>query len=80
MDSWGINTIGNWSDATLGNSHRKPYVAKFRDCIQTPIWELKRMVIKNTRLSLFIQKYCNLEIDNNIIGLKGQVGHIQVEG
>jgi hypothetical protein len=30
MDSWGINTIGNWSDATLGGSHRKPYVATLR--------------------------------------------------
>jgi hypothetical protein len=27
MDSWGLNTIGNWSDATLGSSHRKTYVA-----------------------------------------------------
>ena len=27
MNSWGINTIGNWSDATLGGSHRKAYVA-----------------------------------------------------
>ena len=27
MDSWGLNTIGNWSDATLGGSHRKAYVA-----------------------------------------------------
>jgi hypothetical protein len=30
MDSWGINTIGNWSDATLGGSHRKAYVATLR--------------------------------------------------
>lgn len=27
MDNWGINTIGNWSDVTLGGSHRKAYVA-----------------------------------------------------
>jgi hypothetical protein len=27
MDSWGINTIGNWSDPRLGNSRGKPYVA-----------------------------------------------------
>lgn len=27
MNSWGLNTIGNWSDATLGGSHRKAYVA-----------------------------------------------------
>ena len=27
MDSWGINTIGNWSDTSLGNSRRKVYVA-----------------------------------------------------
>ena len=27
MDSWGINTIGNWSDAKLGESQRKTYVA-----------------------------------------------------
>lgn len=26
MDSWGLNTIGNWSDPKLWNSHRKPYV------------------------------------------------------
>jgi hypothetical protein len=30
MDNWGINTIGNWSDATLGGSHRKAYVATLR--------------------------------------------------
>src|SRR5665647_2770078 len=30
MNSWGINTIGNWSDATLGGSHRKAYVATLR--------------------------------------------------
>ena len=28
MDNWGINTIANWSDATLGGSHRKAYVAE----------------------------------------------------
>jgi hypothetical protein len=27
MDSWGINTVGNWSDSNLGASHRKAYVA-----------------------------------------------------
>ncbi len=27
MDNWGLNTIANWSDATLGGSHRKAYVA-----------------------------------------------------
>jgi hypothetical protein len=27
MNNWGINTIGNWSDTTLGDSHRKAYVA-----------------------------------------------------
>jgi len=30
MDNWGINTIGNWSDATLGGSQRKAYVATLR--------------------------------------------------
>jgi len=30
MNSWGINTIGNWSDAAFGESHRKPYVATLR--------------------------------------------------
>lgn len=30
MDNWGINTIGNWSDPTLGGSHRKAYVATLR--------------------------------------------------
>jgi hypothetical protein len=30
MDSWGLNTIANWSDATLGGSQRKPYVATLR--------------------------------------------------
>jgi hypothetical protein len=28
LDDWGINTIGNWSDATLGGSGRKPYVVQ----------------------------------------------------
>ena len=27
MNSWGINTIGNWSDPNLGESHKKAYVA-----------------------------------------------------
>jgi hypothetical protein len=27
MSSWGINTIGNWSDPSLGESHQKAYVA-----------------------------------------------------
>lgn len=27
MDSWGLNTIANWSDTALGSIHRKPYVA-----------------------------------------------------
>jgi hypothetical protein len=27
MSSWGINTIGNWSDKGFGQSHRKAYVA-----------------------------------------------------
>jgi hypothetical protein len=27
MNSWGINTIGNWSDPNLGESHHKAYVA-----------------------------------------------------
>jgi hypothetical protein len=26
MDAWGLNTIGNWSDPKLWDSHRKPYV------------------------------------------------------
>jgi hypothetical protein len=30
MDSWGLNTIGNWSDPNLGGSHRKAYVATLR--------------------------------------------------
>ncbi len=27
MNNWGINTVGNWSDETLGQSHRKAYVS-----------------------------------------------------
>ncbi len=27
MENWGINTVGNWSDPSLGNSHRIAYVA-----------------------------------------------------
>lgn len=27
MDDWGLNTIANWSDATLGHTKGKPYVA-----------------------------------------------------
>ena len=30
MDSWGLNTIANWSDENLGQSHRKAYVATLR--------------------------------------------------
>jgi hypothetical protein len=30
MDSWGINTVGNWSDPSLGDRHRKAYVATLR--------------------------------------------------
>jgi hypothetical protein len=30
MESWGINTIGNWSDPALGDCHRKAYVATLR--------------------------------------------------
>jgi hypothetical protein len=30
MDNWGLNTIANWSDPTLGVSHRKAYVATLR--------------------------------------------------
>ena len=26
MDSWGMNTIANWSDESLGNTNHKPYV------------------------------------------------------
>lgn len=30
MDSWGLNTIANWSDANLGSTHGKTYVATLR--------------------------------------------------
>lgn len=30
MDNWGLNTIANWSDTNLGNSHKKTYVATLR--------------------------------------------------
>ena len=30
LDYWGLNTIANWSDATLGGSHQKAYVATLR--------------------------------------------------
>jgi len=30
MDNWGLNTIANWSDATIGASQRKAYVATLR--------------------------------------------------
>ena len=30
MDDWGLNTIANWSDANLGNQHKKSYVATLR--------------------------------------------------
>jgi hypothetical protein len=30
MDDWGLNTIANWSDTTLGRSQRKAYVATLR--------------------------------------------------
>jgi hypothetical protein len=30
LDNWGLNTIANWSDATLGGSHKKAYVATLR--------------------------------------------------
>jgi hypothetical protein len=30
MDNWGLNTIANWSDVGLGDSHRKAYVATLR--------------------------------------------------
>jgi hypothetical protein len=30
MDDWGLNTIANWSDANLGNQHKKAYVATLR--------------------------------------------------
>lgn len=30
MDDWGLNTIANWSDENLGESHQKAYVATLR--------------------------------------------------
>lgn len=30
MDNWGLNTIANWSDANLGDTHRKAYVSTLR--------------------------------------------------
>ncbi len=30
MESWGLNTIGNWSDARLWDAHRKAYVVNLR--------------------------------------------------
>jgi hypothetical protein len=30
MESWGLNTIGNWSDSRLWDSHRKAYVVSLR--------------------------------------------------
>lgn len=30
MNDWGLNTIANWSDANLGNQHKKAYVATLR--------------------------------------------------
>ena len=30
MDSWGLNTIANWSDASLGSTNHKPYVLSLR--------------------------------------------------
>lgn len=30
MDNWGLNTIANWSDAGLGSTHKKTYVATLR--------------------------------------------------
>lgn len=31
MEDWGFNTIANWSDPAIGQSHRKAYVATLRD-------------------------------------------------
>ena len=31
MNDWGLNTIANWSDPALGQSHRKAYVATLRN-------------------------------------------------
>jgi hypothetical protein len=30
MESWGLNTIGNWSDARLWDAHKKAYVVNLR--------------------------------------------------
>ncbi len=30
LESWGLNTIGNWSDARLWDAHRKAYVVNLR--------------------------------------------------
>jgi hypothetical protein len=30
LDSWGMNTIGNWSDSRLWDTHKKPYVVNLR--------------------------------------------------
>ena len=30
MFAWGFNTVGNWSDARLGDAHRVPYVVTLR--------------------------------------------------
>ncbi len=30
MDSWGLNTVANWSDNSMGQSHQKAYVATLR--------------------------------------------------
>jgi hypothetical protein len=30
MDNWGLNTIANWSDSTLGASHKKAYAQMLR--------------------------------------------------
>ena len=30
MESWGLNTIGNWSDSRLWDAHRKAYVVNLR--------------------------------------------------
>jgi len=30
LDNWGINTIANWSDPNLGDTHRKAYVSTLR--------------------------------------------------
>ncbi|MCC7236447.1 MAG: hypothetical protein IT163_14135 [Bryobacterales bacterium] len=30
LDYWGMNTVGNWSDSNLWDSHKKPYVVNLR--------------------------------------------------